>query len=148
MDKLLGIAPELRRMVEGFFGLQSKAAIGDMVLVCTPAVLGSSAAAVNAAIASPVGYFERSVEVRLETAAGSIHEWFDGSFTIAGSKASVGGTATSVGGTVVLKKGRGTAKIRYTGAWLAAETATLTVTGDTLYGAVVGNKTSVDTLVA
>ena len=148
LDLLIGVQPELRRVVSDTTDALSAAAIGDMVIVATPATLGSSAAAVNAAIAAD-GQFDRTVVVTLETAAGAIHNWFNGTFAIAGSEVTAGdGTADTTALTVTVVNGVGTCVLRYIGAWAAADTATLTVTGDTIFGAVVANATSVDTLIA
>lgn len=145
---MLGVAPEFRREWVEFNRLLNAAALGDMVIVCTPAVVASSEAVVDAAILANARY-DSVIDVTLETAAGDVHSWFNGSFAVAGSEVTAGnGTADPVAATVTLVEGRGQVIFRYIGAWAAADTATLTVTGDTIFGAVVANATSVDTLVA
>lgn len=142
-----GFPLELRKQLE----LRDKAMSGDMVLVLTPATLGSSAAAVTAAIGGAAAKFTRDIRVELQTAAGEVHTWFDGTFAAAGSEVTAGdGTAdiAAAGTTVTLVNGVGTVTLEYIGTWAAADTATLTVTGGTLLGHTIANKTSVDTLVA
>ncbi len=62
-----------------------------------------------------------------------------------------GGSAVAIngGGSVVtLAGGVGTITLDYTGTWASGDTETLTITGGTVLGYTVANKTSVDTLVA
>lgn len=120
------------------------ALVGDMVLVVTPATLGSSAATVNA------GGFTREVKVELQNAAGDVHEWFNSTFAIAASKTSASGVIAIAGALTEASfvNGRATITLEYSGAWAAADTATLTVTGSTKLGYAITDKTSVDTLVA
>lgn len=143
MENLHGLPPKLRDAIK----LRDKAMSGDLVLIVTPATTGSSAAAVNAAIGGAAAKFTRNVVVQLKTAAGELATWFNGTFAIAGSQTSVGGTAETSAATVTLVDGRGTCTLEYTGAWLAGETATVTVTGGTKLGYAVTDKTSVDTLI-
>lgn len=141
-----GIQLELRNEV----ALRDKALSGDMVLVLSPATLGSSAAAVNAAIGGANAKFTRDVVIELQAANGDVHTWFDGTFAIAATKTSVAGVIAIAGALTVATfvNGRTTITLEYTGTWAAADTATLTVTGSTKLGYTITNKTSVDTLVA
>lgn len=141
-----GIQLELRNEV----ALRDKALSGDMVLVATPATLGSSAAAVNAAIGGAAAKFTRNVVIELQSANGDVHTWFDGTFAIAATKTSVAGVIAIAGALTVATfvNGHATITLEYTGTWVAADTATLTVTGSTKLGYTITNKTSVDTLVA
>ena len=127
--------------------LQNKADRGDVVLSCTPATLTSSAAAVTAAISGAAAKFTRAVLVQLKTATGEIHEWFNGSLAIAIADTATGTAAIAGGATTVpIVNGQGVVVIEYTGAWASTNTCTLTVTGGTMMGVTVANKTSVDTL--
>ena len=121
-----------------------KALSGDLVLQVSPGTLGSSAAVAN------VAGFTRQVSVKLTTANGELHNWFNGTFAIAVTKSSTAGTVTIAGGlaNVTLVNGVGVVTLNYAGTWIAADTTTLTVTGGTKVGYTVANKTSVDTLIA
>ena len=126
-----------------------RAMAGEMVLAVSPATLGSSAADVNEAIGAD-GKFVRRVKVELKTSAnGDVHQWFTGSFSAAVAKTGDGTAAIAdEGDSVELENGVGYVDIEYTGTWAAADTCTLTITGGTIMGYSVSNKTSVDTLVA
>ena len=131
--------------------LRRLAMSGDMVLKCTPATAASSAAAVATAIAGTASKFTRTVVVTLETAAGEVHTWFSGKRDAAAAQVTAGnGTAavTASATDITFANGSATVVIDYIGTWAAADTCTLTVTGSTLLGHTVADKTSVDTLVA
>lgn len=124
---------------------------GDLVLVATPATLGSSAAVVAAAIAGAAAKFTREITIELQSADGELHDWFNGTFAILKAEVTVGtGTAAIAGALTVATFVNGRAKVtlEYIGTWAAADTATLTITGSTKLGYDITNKTSVDTLVA
>ena len=142
-----GVAPDLRDVINGIMKGMSKAA----VLVATPATLGNSAAAVNAAIGGAAAKFVRDVQVKITNADGTLAEWFDGTFTVAVSKSSTSGVIAFESGwttTMTFVNGRASTRMKYTGTWASGDTATFTITGGTLLGFTVSNKTSVDTLVA
>ena len=128
-----------------------RAMAGEIALIVSPATLGSSAADVNAAIATD-DKFVRRVKVELKASAdGDVHQWFTGSFSAAVTKTGTGnGTAAIAdgGGSVELENGVGYVDIEYTGTWAVGDTCTLTITGGTIMGYSVSNETSVDTLVA
>ena len=131
--------------------LMKLAMSGDMVLKCTPTTAGSSAATVAADIAGGAGKFVRNVVVTLETAAGAVHTWFSGKRDAAAAVVTAGdGTAAITGSAtdITFVAGSVTVAIDYTLTWAAADTCTLTVTGGTLLGYAVADKTSVDTLIA
>lgn len=144
--------PIAGRDVADFSGSESimaSAMSGDIALRITPATLGSSAAAVAAAIAGDAEKFTRDVLVELVNTAGTVHTWFNGSLAVAGSETTAGdGTADTSEETVTMVDGVGTCTLEYIGVWAAADTATVTVTGGTILGYTVANKTSVDTLIA
>ncbi len=123
---------------------------GDIILTATPATLGSSAAAVNAAIAGAAGKFTREVVVNLKNTEGTVLRWISKTFAIAVAKSSTSGLVAiaDAATTVDVQRGTGTVVIEYTGEWAEEDTVTLTVTGGTLESVALGNKTSVDTLVA
>lgn len=142
---LIGIQPELR----SYLSHMEDGMSNGFVLVVTPATLGSSAAAVNAAIAGAAGKFTRNVVVELQSPSGNPQTWFQGSFSIAGSEVTAGdGTADTSENTVTLVDGKGVCTLEYIGTWALGDTATVTVTGGTLLGHTIANKTSVDTLIA
>jgi hypothetical protein len=129
-----------------------RAMAGEIALIVSPATLGSSAADVNAAITTD-GKFVRRVKVELKASAdGDVHQWFTGSFSaavVANTGTGDGTAAIADGGdSVELENGVGYVDIEYTGTWAEGNTCTLTITGGTIMGYSVSNKTSVDTLVA
>lgn len=146
---ITGLPLELREAVgyiEEYIVKMNSAMAGDMVITLTPATLASSAAAVNAEIALPVGKFVRTVAVELKNAAGEIHDWFTGTLSLADAEVTNGnGTGAVTAATVAMVNGVGVATLEYIGVWAAADTQTLTVTG-TVMGNVLAAKTSVDTL--
>lgn len=98
-----------------------KALSGDIVLKCTPA---------TATPAPTTAAWEQSVLITLETADGELHKWFNGKLALAIADTSTAGTAsidpTSTAPYMV--DGAYTVKIKgNAAAWLATETATLTV---------------------
>lgn len=124
-----------------------RAMAGEIVLVVSPATLGSSAADVNAAITTD-DKFVRRVKVELKASAdGDVHQWFTGSFSAAVTNTG-NGAAAIAGGRVELENGVGYVDIEYTGTWAEGNTCTLTITGGTIMGYSVSDKTSKDTLVA
>ena len=126
----------------------NEAMSGDIVLKCTPTALGSSAADIAAAVLAD-GYFEREVEISLVNAAGEVHTWFNGQLSVAGSETNAGdGTADPTAAKVTLVNGVGTCIFRYLKTWATGDIATLTITGGTILGYTIANKTSVDTLIA
>ena len=145
-----GLPRSLKRLYERIEQLEiaSQAAInGGIVLSVTPATLGSSAAAVNTAIGEDG--FTRDVVIQLLDSYGDIIA-SNGSFAIAAAKDSTSGTVTILGDltSIELVDGEATVTLVYAGTWAEEDTCTLTVTGGTVAGNTVANKTSVDTLVA
>jgi len=130
--------------MKGFYEymeMQEKALNGDMVLEVTPATLGSSAATIAT----------RDVTVKLLDADGNAHSWFNGTFAIAVDDVTDGDGTSAIedsATTVTMVEGVGTFTIEYSDTWAEADTETLTVTGGTLLGYTITDKTSVDTLVA
>lgn len=145
ISDLIGIAPELRKLLIDTVLLNGSAMSGDLILRVTPDVLGSSAADVNAAIAGDG--FTRDVLVELVNTAGDIHTWFNGTFAVAATKTGAGAVAMG-NANVTLSQGAGVCTITYTGAWVEGNAATVTVTGGTKLGYAVANETSIDTLIA
>lgn len=122
---------------------------GDIVLVLTPATTGSSAAGVAEAIEGDAGKFTREVVVTLEDSAGNIIKC-GATFAIAVAEVTAGDGVSAIADeatNIVLEEGQGVVTLEYTGTWAAGDTCTLTVTGGTVAGVTVSNKTSVDTLV-
>lgn len=124
---------------------------GDIVAAATPATPGSSAAAVAAAIGGAAAKFTRTVTIKLQDAAGNVHDWFNGQLgiTIAEVTAGDGVAAIAAGATkATFVEGVATVVVEYTGTWALGDTSTLTLTQATVLGYTVAAKTSVDTLVA
>jgi len=135
---LQGIPLELRRELIIF----GKGASADMSLSITPATTTRPATAAA---------WTRRVTVRLVTAAGEVHSWFNGSFVTTASIAntSVAGTATIPSTTLSFVDG--VANIIVSGdaaAWLNGETNTLTIGNITVLGTTVTGGTSVETITA
>ncbi|MGG1554993.1 hypothetical protein [Paenibacillus ferrarius] len=132
-----------------YLGIMERGLAGDMVLAVSPATTSSSAAAVTATIGGSVAKYTRSITIKLQTATGEVHEWFQGTFAIAASKTG-SGTLGIAGGltSATFVDGVAAVTLEYTGTWEVADTATLTITGGTKLGYTISNKTSVDTIVA
>lgn len=91
--------------------------------------IGSSAAAINAAIVAD-GLYSYSVAVKVCGADGEILNGFDGEkLSVSVTKSSTGGTVAIVGGLteVEFAKGIATFNVVYTGTWAAADTATIKI---------------------
>jgi hypothetical protein len=144
-ENYIGIEPKNRDLLDQM----SAGMNGELVLSVTPSTLGSSAAAVNTAIAGDG--FTRDVLVKLVDSNGRTHTWCDKSFSVAASESTAGDGICSIVNslsTIGLTDGDAKITLRYTGTWAEADTATLTVTGGEVMGTAVTNKTSVDTLIA
>ena len=131
--------------------LRSLAMSGDMVLKCTPATLGTSAAVVIAAVAAAGNTYTRTVVVTLETAAGAVHTWYSGSKDAAAVPTTVGNGTCAVADAataITFVNGSATVDIDYTLTWASGDTCTFTVTGAEVMGTTVADETSVDILVA
>ena len=134
-----------------YMAVMEKGINGDMVLEVTPAILGSSAAAVTTAIASEALKFVRPVTVKLKTATEEVCTFLNGTFAIAVAEVTGGtGTAALAGSVsaITLVNGVGTVNIEYIGVWASGDTQTFTVTGGEKMGYTIADKTSVDTLIA
>lgn len=128
-----------------------KAMSGDVVLALTPAVLGSSAAKIAAAIAGDAKKFVRTVKFELKDAAGNIHTWFNGDIDLTIAETTTGDGVSVIAGSatkVSLVEGVGFIDIEYTGTWAVADTSTLTTTQRVIAGVTIAAKTSKDTVVA
>lgn len=131
--------------------MRDKALAGDILLKRTPATLGSSAAAVNAAIGGVGAKFSRTIVVSVVDSDGNVHAWFNGTIAIAEAEVTNGdGTASIRGGgsTVVIVAGVGSVILDYIGTWAEGDTETLTFGNSTQIIYTLANKTSVDTLIA
>lgn len=139
------VVPSVRREMT----VRDKAFSGDMVLVCTPATLATSAAIVIAAVAGAGLKYTRYVTVSLQTAAGEIHSWFNGDIGLTIAETTNGNGTANIVGTVNhvhLVDGSATIGVEYKLTWRVADDSTLTATGETILGYVVASATSVDTL--
>lgn len=111
-----------------------KAHSGDLVFKVTPATASVPHTSVG---------WSTDVKVTLETAAGEKHGWFNGPVTLAIADTSAAGTASifPAATTVYLANGEYDVSIRgNAAAWLAAETATLTVQQANILGYTVASK--------
>jgi hypothetical protein len=129
--------------------LRRLALSGDMVFKATPATLGSSAAAVAAAIAGAAQKFTRTVTFTLETAAGERHTWYSGTVPLTIADTAAGAAAIAAEATTAtFAAGVATVVVEYTGTWAQGNTSTLTLDVGAPLGYTLVDKTSVDTLVA
>ena len=90
----------------------------------------------------------REVTIKLIDSNGAVHSWFSGSGTISIADTSSAGTASITDTNITFVNG--IAKVTITGdsaAWVAAETATLTVDDVTVLGYVITGGTTVVTIV-
>ncbi len=133
-----GIQPELRK----YLAMKEKAAAGDILMVITPTATGTSAT---------TAAFTRTVSISIESAAGEVHTWANGSFTtsLAVAASTEGsGAASIVSSTLTLVDGKADIVVSCTGVYAANDTCTLTVSNIALMGHTVTAGTSVDTIVA
>ncbi len=134
MRNLVGISPILRSELN----LRDKAYSGDLVFVVTPATV----APVPRSTA-----WTRTVVVKLQTAAGEVHTWFDSAIANGVSIGDTGGGTASIPSTT-LTFVQGVASVVVSGTaatWANTETDTLTVAQATILGYTVAAKTSVET---
>lgn len=111
-----------------------KAHSGDIVLKITPA---------TANVPHTDAGWSKDFKITLETAAGEKHGWFNGPVTLEIADTSEDGSASifPAATTVYLTNGEYDVSIRgNAAAWLAAETATLTVQQATILGYTVASK--------
>jgi len=119
----------------------------DLKFVVSPATLTPPAASAGAGA-------KRGVIVKLTDAIGNVHEWFNGTITVALSETSTSGTLTGVDKntgaafTTSLKivNGIGHAELTKVGSHIAGETNTFTASAQTILGASVLVATSVETV--
>jgi hypothetical protein len=117
-----------------------KAHSGDMVFLCTPAA--PTVKATSSGWSLPV-------TVQLATADGEVHKWFQGPITLAIADTSAAGTASITPAAGAHNMVDGELSVTISGdaaAWLAAETATLSISSITVIGYTVPAKTCVVTI--
>jgi hypothetical protein len=122
---------------------------GDMIITPSPATLGSSAAAVNAAIAG--AGFTRTVAVTLQNTAGKTLYPYNGTLPVSVAEVTAGdGTSNLAGVTeITFVSGVASVEITYIGTWANTDIQTLTIgSTSTVLGYSVADATSVDTLIA
>jgi hypothetical protein len=133
--EMLGVAPAMRDHLT----LLHKALAGDIAWSVSPAtVTGTSTSAA----------WTRTVNIKLVTAAGEVHEWFDKAIAtgVAVTDDSTAGTASIPSTTLTVEKGCAAVVVSGDAAeWAGAETDTLTVAQATILGYTVAAKTSVET---
>jgi len=115
-----------------------QALAGDLVFVVSPGELTTAhGSAAN-----------RTVTVTLQDAAGETHTWFNDVVAsgVSIAKSSSAGTATIASTTLTFVAGVATVAITEGGTWAAADTDTLTVAPETLFGGTVYGPTSTETM--
>jgi hypothetical protein len=117
-----------------------KAQSGDMVFKVTPSTATQAAGNTG---------FTKNFDITLESAAGEVNQWYNGSVTIAVAETSAAGSASIVpaAGTHNMVDGKLTVAFTGAAAWVAGEKATLTVDAGTILGYPVASKTGVVTIV-
>ena len=137
-DNMLGVQPEVRREIY----LRDKAMAGDMVFSVSPSTAAPSPTAAA---------WTRTVYVKLQSAAGEQHTWFNDAIASGVSIAdtSTAGTASIASTTLTFANGMSTVVVSGDAAdWLDTETDTLTVAEATILGYTIAAKTSVETFTA
>ena len=138
LDSKNGIQPA----VKDEFEIIAKAMAGDIVMSVTPATV------------TPVptsAAWTRNVVVSIESAAGEVHQWLNGTYTTTLSIAdtSTAGTASIASTTLTIVNGQATVVVSGDAQdWLDTETDTLTVAQATILGYTIATKTSVETFTA
>jgi len=134
----------------------AKAMSGDIVLQCSPATAGTSAAVLNAAAA---GAFTKNIVINLKDAAGALHKWASLAVAAAASEVVVDAQVAAPGvsdATPDLVNGTVTVTLTYdtdanvTKTYAAGDTVTLTISQPTggILGYPIANATFVDTIIA
>jgi hypothetical protein len=142
MKELVGLSPLVREELARMQALRDKAMCGDIAYAITPAI--ADRVATTAA-------WTQALVIKLVTAAGEVHEWFNGTIATAASVAdtsALGGATISSTSLVFVK---GVATLTLTGsahAWVADETATVTFPTKTILGKALAEKTHVTTIIA
>ena len=116
-----------------------KAMSGDMVLNVSPTTVSESAGSTG---------FTKTVTVTLETATGEVCSWYNGPVTLAIADTSTAGVASISPAAGSNDMTDGVLTVTLTGsaaAWVAADTATLTVSGS-IFGYTLTDATSVVTV--
>ena len=134
----IGVPPKQRLSQ----ALRDKGMSGDLVFVVDPATATPEPTAEA---------WTQDIIITLETSAGQIHEWFNDTITtaIAATDDSTAGTASMESTTLAFVNGRATAQLKGDAeAWDDTETATATVSSQTVLGYTVGEKTCVVTFTA
>jgi hypothetical protein len=142
MKEITGLSPQVRDELARMQALRDKAMSGDIAYLVSPATADREATAAA---------WTQALEISLVTAAGEVHEWFNGTIATAASVAdtSDAGAASISGTSLVFVKGKATLPLTGSAhAWVADETATVTIAQKTILGTTVAQKTHVTTIVA
>lgn len=153
---------DLNTRLDGYMRAIAAFASFGVKIEPSPASIGNSAAAVNAAIGGVDAKFVQTITLTLKDADGFVLKDFNGSvgpvgvLTLATDSASglVAFDATTIqdvngNDKPIFVNGVATIKVEYTGAWLATETVTVTITEALMAESNGGAaQTVVDTLVA
>lgn len=121
-------------------GTPAQAAMaGDMAFVITPTAVNKTAFTAART---------RTVRIEMKTASGVLHDWYNGTLTIAIADTSSAGTATIPSTSLSMVNGVAVATVSLSANnWIATETNTLTLSNKTVMGYTVTGGTSVETIV-
>lgn len=142
MKELVGLSPLVREELARMQALRDKAMCGDIAYAITPATADRVATAAA---------WTQALVIKLVTAAGEVHEWFNGTITTAASVADTSSLGTATISSTSLMFVKGVATLTLTGsahAWVADETATVTFPTKTILGKALDEKTHVTTIIA
>lgn len=115
-----------------------QAANANMVFVVSPATLSTAhGSAAN-----------RIVTITLQNSAGETHTWYNRAVAtgVSVAKSSSAGTVTIPSTTLTFVNGVATVTITEGGTWAGADTDTLTIAAETIFGFSVASQTSVETM--
>jgi hypothetical protein len=136
--KITGIQPKVREQ----FSIRDAAMSGDIVMVIAP----TAVAPVPTSDA-----WTRNVLISIETAAGVVHNWLNGTYatTLSIADDSTAGTASIVSTTLTIVNGQAIVVVSGDAEdWLDTETDTLTIANITVLGETITAGTSVETFTA
>lgn len=135
---LQGLNPTIRESL----AVRDSGMYGDIAYRVSPATLNRPATAAA---------WTQKIFIELVDSNGRVHEWFNGTIATIASVADTSALAAATINSTSLVFENGVAELTLTGsaaAWVAAETATVTIAQKTILGATVTAKTHVTTIVA
>jgi hypothetical protein len=132
-----GLNPTTRASI----AVRDSAMSGDIAYRVSPATMNRPATAAA---------WTQKIVVELVNSAGKVHDWFNGAIATAASVADASALGTATINATTLTFVNGVAELTLSGdaaAWVALETATVTIAQKTILGATVTAKTHVTTIV-